>query len=80
LLIDANAVLTCPVTLQRFETITRQAGQVLQRSGGVEKLKAFPALPFKSLKFTGQFSFGEPLRPPAPLAQDHFVSRYFLDV
>src|SRR5262245_49616738 len=72
LLIDSDAVLTCPVALERLKTIARQATQIPQRGGGRKDVQPFPSLTFETLELTDEFTFCKAFRPAAPVAQDHF--------
>src|SRR5258706_15158577 len=71
LVIDANAELSFPVTLQTLEVISRQCREVLQRSCGVELIQFHLGLPRESREGPHILSAGEVTRALVAETDNH---------
>jgi hypothetical protein len=74
LLVDADRMLSCSVSLQGFKTIAWKPGEIGKVEGGVKYFEPLPALPVKTLERPHELAFGEKLGALVPEGQDHAVS------
>ncbi len=71
LVVDPDAVLTAPLTLQCLETIAGRGAQVLQRPRAVQVEERAPGLPFDGLQAPDGHVVEQRLGVPVPEGPDH---------
>src|SRR6266700_4012213 len=71
LVIDADAILTLPITLQRFQPVTWQRGEVFQVRCGFQPVEPHFSLPGESGEFSNVLAIGKAFGSLVPVAYDH---------
>jgi hypothetical protein len=71
LIIDANAVLSLPVSSQRFKTVTGQYGKVFKHDGRLQSVQLQTGGTFDSRECLYPLTGGEDPGSLVPVTQDH---------
>jgi hypothetical protein len=72
--VDPDAVLTAPLTLQRLEPIAGRGVQIPQRPRAVQVDQFAPGLPFDSLQAPDRDVVEQRFKVPVPEGPDHRLS------
>ncbi len=69
--VDSDAVLSLPISRQRFEMVVRRAAQILQPLGGIDHVELAQRDSAKTLKAANEFTAMERFAIPITKASDH---------
>ena len=71
LVIDPDAILSAPVSLQSLKTVSRRDPEVIQPRCGIKKHQFAPGGAFKTTKCSDELIVEQPFRVPIGKASDH---------